>query len=124
MTVISAANQGSGDLRTLESKTMGCLEKRARPPDLEENGITFGRCQSRVSDGRVRQRRHFDYCRHPLIWTLMLQRRPSEFTKSAYNRCTVMTCEGQANLGLRQSIRNRAHGHLGDDSFCNRCWDN
>jgi hypothetical protein len=47
----------------------------------------------------------------------MIQLRPSEFTKSAYNCCSVMTCEGQANLGLRHSIRNRAHGHLGDDFF-------
>jgi hypothetical protein len=58
------------------------------------------------------------------IGVSMIQRRPSEFTKSAYNCCSVMTCDGQANLGLRQSIRDRAHGHLGDDFFCNRCWDN
>jgi hypothetical protein len=54
----------------------------------------------------------------------MIQRRPSEFTKSAYYRRSVLPCEGQANLGLRQSIRNRAHGHFGDDSFCDGCWDN
>src|SRR5580693_7222886 len=53
-----------------------------------------------------------------------IQRRPSEFKKSAYNCCSAMTCDGQANLGLGQSIRKRAHGHLRDDSFCGRCWDN
>src|SRR6267142_3556920 len=58
------------------------------------------------------------------IGVSMIQRRPSEFTKSAYNGYSVTTCEGQPNLGLRQSIRNRADGHLGDDSFCDRCWDN
>src|ERR1700751_1601987 len=58
------------------------------------------------------------------IGVSIIQRCPSEFTKSAYNCCSVMACEGQANLGLRQSIRDRAHGHLGDDFFCNRCWDN
>jgi len=32
------------------------------------------------------------------IGVSMIQRRPSEFTKSTYNCCTVMTCECQANL--------------------------
>ena len=58
------------------------------------------------------------------IGVSMIHRHPSEFIKPAYNCRSVMTCEGQANLGLRQSIRNRAHGHLGDDSFCDRGWDN
>ena len=54
----------------------------------------------------------------------MIQGFASELTKSAYNCHSVMTCEGQANLALRQSIHNRAHGHLRNDSFRNRCWDN
>src|SRR5580692_195147 len=54
----------------------------------------------------------------------MMQRRASEFTKSAYYSRSVLPCGGQPNLGIRESIRNRAHGHLRDDSFCCRCWDN
>src|SRR5580698_916698 len=54
----------------------------------------------------------------------MIQGFISEFAKSAYNSRRVMTCEGQANLRLRQLICNRAHGHRGDDPSGGRCWNN
>ena len=54
----------------------------------------------------------------------MIEGRASDFTESAYYSRGVLPCEGQPNLGIRESIRNRAHGYLGDDSFCCRCWDN
>jgi hypothetical protein len=68
MAVICPANQGCGGLRAIRIEDIrSSLAKCARHPDLEENGITFERCQSRVSDGRVRQRRHSpSACRRPI----------------------------------------------------------
>ena len=68
MAVICPANQGCGGLRGMRIEDIrSSLAKCARRPDLEENGITFERCQSRVSDGRVRQRRHSpSACRRPI----------------------------------------------------------
>src|ERR1700751_1192006 len=134
MTVIWTTNHGSQEVRRtglarIKSSDWQCpvAEDSSMPPG---NSAQLGRqsnCnrnefgpKSRIEDSaRTGQCGRWIYRRINDLATC-----ESEVTKSADYRRSVLRGEGHPNLRLRRSIRNRAHGHLGDDSFCDRCWDN